>query len=678
MDSEKGQGKYGFIGGRCRSHAVQSQGESVCQVVWRSFRQLLHQAKVRFFGIYYYCRAAFDKLCEKGNLLPLNKLAVYLPEVFKITQLRLKSETKESEDEIIGSLIYYIARSEGVEIDEIESTFKTTDLDTLNAYIQNYFIETNVVSVINDYREPESKLVSSESTSRGNPLVEQIKRSIEQYETLLAYQKSRREDTSGTLRLKELLVNQLKEIEQNGTEARNKPLRKPQKSIVVDLLKEDNIEKGLKEIFTFYCKQQLLIGKKATFEQLNTVLSNMNLGEFTKFCKDFGIPLPAIKIKEMFKKTARLSKELDWDLFKTILQRISIGIVEERLKSLTKRLQEVGDELSKEELRTEIASLKNKSDADKLTSLYHFIECSDPAKYRKKMVGMALPFNTRDKQYRIPLGDNSRKYKFVARKAPEEIHQQVELIKKQRVAKQLEKKREEQNKYEKNRKILQRIYHEQIKERMGTIDSRLVSAPKNEEEEQKVEKVVENKKVERTNRNETVPTKGNELTWDLLKDLSYNDINAAASKEEELRLEKLVLGEEIDEEDNEILKKLRIDNTSNIKLKKELPEEPKKDQRPTVAVKHRMPLNKLSKVNKSMENRLYSKDYSEEPESRPSYRPGNFHYIPHNISQLCKPAQVLQETTIKQSTGCVKCNEWTQCKIFERRGQVQRYKSRNN
>lgn len=48
---------------------------------------------------------------------------------------------------------------------------------------------------------------------------------------------------------------------------------------------------------------------------MQNVLSNMNLGEFMKFCKDFKIPVSSTKIKELFKKTAKLSKELDWDCF---------------------------------------------------------------------------------------------------------------------------------------------------------------------------------------------------------------------------------------------------------------------------------------------------------------------------------------------------------------------------
>lgn len=59
----------------------------------------------------------------------------------------------------------------------------------------------------------------------------------------------------------------------------------PQESI------QERRDKGIKEIFDFYTRQHLMIGKKATFEQIEYELSNLNMGEFMKFCKDFNIPV---------------------------------------------------------------------------------------------------------------------------------------------------------------------------------------------------------------------------------------------------------------------------------------------------------------------------------------------------------------------------------------------------
>jgi len=46
---------------------------------------------------------------------------------------------------------------------------------------------------------------------------------------------------------------------------------------------EERRKKGIKEIFDFYTRQHLMIGRKATFEQIQYEMSNMNMGEFMKF-----------------------------------------------------------------------------------------------------------------------------------------------------------------------------------------------------------------------------------------------------------------------------------------------------------------------------------------------------------------------------------------------------------
>lgn len=49
-------------------------------------------------------------------------------------------------------------------------------------------------------------------------------------------------------------------------------------------------EEALKEIFNFYSRQHIMIGRKATFEEIQNEMAKINLGEFLKFCKEFSIP----------------------------------------------------------------------------------------------------------------------------------------------------------------------------------------------------------------------------------------------------------------------------------------------------------------------------------------------------------------------------------------------------
>lgn len=58
--------------------------------------------------------------------------------------------------------------------------------------------------------------------------------------------------------------------------------------------------RGLQEIFNFYSRQHIPLNRK--FEELQEKMSEIDLGEFMKFCKDFEIPLPKAKQQEVFKK----------------------------------------------------------------------------------------------------------------------------------------------------------------------------------------------------------------------------------------------------------------------------------------------------------------------------------------------------------------------------------------
>lgn len=58
----------------------------------------------------------------------------------------------------------------------------------------------------------------------------------------------------------------------------------------------------LKGIFDFYAKQQLLVGRRATFDEIKHEFEYMNMGEFFRFALDFKLPLKKEKVLETFKK----------------------------------------------------------------------------------------------------------------------------------------------------------------------------------------------------------------------------------------------------------------------------------------------------------------------------------------------------------------------------------------
>ena len=77
------------------------------------------------------------------------------------------------------------------------------------------------------------------------------------------------------------------------------------------LSKEEIRNNTLKEIFYFYCKQHLFIGKAPTFGDLLTKIELMNLSDFVKFCTDFKILVKKDKIiSRIFKQDLKSKQDL--------------------------------------------------------------------------------------------------------------------------------------------------------------------------------------------------------------------------------------------------------------------------------------------------------------------------------------------------------------------------------
>ena len=77
-------------------------------------------------------------------------------------------------------------------------------------------------------------------------------------------------------------------------------------SMLTDLEKQksltlgDSRQKALAEIFSFYSKQHISQGSH--FDDIKETMQEINLGDFSIFCKDFGIQLPKAKLQEVYKK----------------------------------------------------------------------------------------------------------------------------------------------------------------------------------------------------------------------------------------------------------------------------------------------------------------------------------------------------------------------------------------
>ena len=72
-------------------------------------------------------------------------------------------------------------------------------------------------------------------------------------------------------------------------------------------------DRALKDIFDFYCKQQLSNIKGATFEAIGKDNNTLNLVKLVRFCIDFRIPLPKLAVTSVFKKISPGSRDLTYD-----------------------------------------------------------------------------------------------------------------------------------------------------------------------------------------------------------------------------------------------------------------------------------------------------------------------------------------------------------------------------
>lgn len=76
---------------------------------------------------------------------------------------------------------------------------------------------------------------------------------------------------------------------------------------------------NLQEIFLFYCRQHIMIGRHKTFDDIKKEVRNMSLGDFIKFTSDFSIQLSKQQLMLIYKKTAVYSREMYFSQFKQSL-----------------------------------------------------------------------------------------------------------------------------------------------------------------------------------------------------------------------------------------------------------------------------------------------------------------------------------------------------------------------
>ena len=144
----------------------------------------------------------------------------------------------------------------------------------------------------------------------------------------------------------------------------------------IELIKDKKRIKSLQEIFSFYTSQRKLLGKSPTFDSIQNTISNMDVSEFLKFCKEFKISLNRTFLIQIFQSTSHKTKQINFNSFISSLLLIAIEINKSKKKF------------------TDNHDIRN--------DLLLFMDIDEPYKYRAKMKGFIKPFAIYYDVNRIP------------------------------------------------------------------------------------------------------------------------------------------------------------------------------------------------------------------------------------------------------------------------------------
>lgn len=179
-----------------------------------------------------------------------------------------------------------------------------------------------------------------------------------------------------------------------------KSLKKPRKNF------EESAQSAISEIFSFYSKQQFLLGRFPTFEEINKNLEILTLSKYLMFCKDF----------ELFQNSSNpKTSGTSLQVFQEIFKRHSDYVREMHLYQFSQSLSDIAEVYFTEEYdekhQGNIAKLPG---PQKLKKLYEVLGFYDTQTYTKKLNGGLSHFGTNPS--RISPNDLSKKYKFQKKK----------------------------------------------------------------------------------------------------------------------------------------------------------------------------------------------------------------------------------------------------------------------
>jgi len=218
--------------------------------------------------------------------------------------------------------------------------------------------------------------------------------------------------------------------------------------------REERRVKAIKEIFDYYCSQQLLAGKHSTFDRLDRLANTITLGTFRVFLKCFKLKVDHHKVIELYHKAAALDENLQYTEFIDLLPKIALRAkfaAEEKnhqprpeimkdynptsyksdptyknhLETEAKRREELAKSKKLPKVVYKDGAVRGE---DQLEAVWEHMGLYDGS-YRTNLGQVALPFNTHEKQnFRFPTEGLNYKFKpaGVDGKSPEEVQEEVQ------------------------------------------------------------------------------------------------------------------------------------------------------------------------------------------------------------------------------------------------------------
>jgi len=246
---------------------------------------------------------------------------------------------------------------------------------------------------IKEQRVEEPKIAKKTEEIRENipekrdEFLEQLRETIRKYENLLQQQFQKGMDTSATEQLLASLRKQFEDYLNKGKTSRKSSVAKSIVNITNTSIRiksrankkklptfsniEEQYKFGLQQIFQFYNVQRAKACIRKTFDGVDEESTQMPMGYYMYVLKDFNVPLPVEKQKEIFIKTAIGGRYLLFDHFVTCMEKVAVECLNHRIKELNRNKDLIKFRLEKNNKRLQNRDV---AEPENLQSLAKFIE----------------------------------------------------------------------------------------------------------------------------------------------------------------------------------------------------------------------------------------------------------------------------------------------------------------